>query len=82
MHEKEVRIIYFEGDPIVHDRGVYRYSLDPHAVFDQVMIDPRISYKDFTTLKASIVETTGFKEKRIKRSLLYRPPGDFMIEIP
>lgn len=81
-HEKEVRITYFEGDQIVHGDGVYKYPLDPLAVFDQVMIDPRLSYKEFQSFKDEIVARTGIDEARIKRSLLYKPPDGFIVEIP
>ena len=46
-HEDEVRLIYFEGKNMRYYKGVYEYELDPHAVFDQFMIDPRMSYKGF-----------------------------------
>lgn len=81
-HENEVRLIYFEGDQIEHSNGVYKYDLDPHAVFDQVMIDPRMAYEDYAKFKDEITEKTGFAPEKIKRSLLYKPPEDFVIEIP
>ena len=81
-HEDEVRLIYFEGDQTVHENGVYKYPLDPHVVFDQVMIDPRMSYKKYVSFKKEIIEKTGFDEARIKRSLLYKPPAGFMVVIP
>lgn len=81
-HEDEVRLIYFEGQNSKHDGGVYRYELNPHAVFDQFMIDPRMSYKDFCTFRNEIVARTGIDEARIKRSLLYKPPEGFIVEIP
>lgn len=81
-HEREVRIIFFEGDKVVHKDGVYKYPLNPHAVFDQIMIDPRMSYLKYKTFKEEISQKTGFKEERIKRSLIYKPPEGFTIEIP
>lgn len=81
-HEKEVRLVYFESGSTVHKNGVYKYPLDPHQVFDQVMIDPRMTYKDYRSFKDEIVAKTGFDEKRIKRSLLYKPPDDFIVMIP
>lgn len=81
-HEDEVRLIYFDGQNSKHDGGVYKYELNPHAVFDQFMIDPRMSYKDFCTFKDEIVARTGIDEARIKRSLLYKPPEGFVVEIP
>jgi hypothetical protein len=81
-HEDEVRIIYFEGRQIQYENGVYKYPLDPHAVFDQIMIDPRMSYDDYIKFKDEIIQKTGFDETRINRSLLYKPPEGFTIEIP
>lgn len=81
-HEDEVRLIYFEGQNSKHDGGVYKYELNPHAVFDQFMIDPRMSYKDFCTFRNEIVARTGIDKARIKRSLLYKPPEGFTVEIP
>lgn len=81
-HEREVRIIYFEGSDIKHPNGVYKYDLDPKAVFDQIMIDPRISYDQYKICRDEIVERTGFDKSLIKRSLIYKPPDGFEIEIP
>ncbi|WP_298936870.1 DUF2971 domain-containing protein [uncultured Ruegeria sp.] len=81
-HEKEVRIIFFEGGQTVHENGVYKYPLDPHAVFDQVMLDPRMSTEEYARFKEDIVKKTGFDKTRIKRSLIYKPPEGFVIEIP
>jgi hypothetical protein len=41
-----------------------------------------MSHRDFKSFKDEIVEKTGFKEERIKRSLLYKPPEGFTINIP
>lgn len=81
-HEKEIRLVYIESGKLVHDEAVYKYSLDPYAVFDQIMIDPRISMEEYASFKNDILEITNFKETQIKRSLLYSPPENFIIEIP
>lgn len=81
-HEAEVRLIYLEGQNKKHDGGVYKYALDPHATFDQFMIDPRMSYQKFCTFKDEIVARTNIHESSIKRSLLYKPPEGFVVEIP
>lgn len=81
-HEDEVRLIYFDGQNSKHDGGVYKYELNPHTVLDQFMIDPRMSYRDFCAFKDEIVARTGIDEARIKRSLLYKPPEGFVVEIP
>ncbi|MCW2305097.1 hypothetical protein M2324_003513 [Rhodovulum sulfidophilum] len=46
------------------------------------MIDPRMSYKKFSKFKDEIVARTSIDEARIKRSLLYKPPEGFVVEIP
>ena len=81
-HEKEVRLIYIKDDKIEHKKGVYRYSLDPHDVFDQVLIDPRMSDEDYCQLKREIVSRVKFDEEKIRHSALYRPPKNFIINIP
>lgn len=75
-HENEVRLLYFERENNSRN-DLYKYSFDPHEVIDQVMIDPRVDYKTFLAMKASIKNKTGFKGK-ILRSLLYAPPKDMI----
>jgi DUF2971 family protein len=80
-HEREVRLMYLEKDTNVsHANGLYRYPIDPHAVIDQVMIDPRLSKLDAKALKKEIESKTGFQGE-IKRSLLYAPPNGFVVKI-
>lgn len=81
-HEKEVRLIYFETQPVVHKNGVYRYPLDPISVFNQVMIDPRLSVEGYKALKREIIDRTGMEKGNIKRSLLYKPPEGFVVSLP
>lgn len=80
-HENEVRIIYFERDHRKHTNGVYSYELQPSNVIDQVMVDGRVSYEDFAPFKEEVVKLTGLPDKQIKRSLLYRKPDGFQVEI-
>jgi len=81
-HEAEVRLIFFEAQRKKHDGGVYKYALDPHAAFDQFMIDPRMCYKKFRKFKDEIVARTNIDQTRIKRSLLYKPPEGFVVDVP
>ncbi|WP_020590589.1 DUF2971 domain-containing protein [Kiloniella laminariae] len=81
-HENEVRLIFIDADGVANKEGVYKYPFNPFSVFDQLVIDPRMSYKRYTNLKKEIIEKTGFDATRIKRSLLYKPPDDFVIKIP
>jgi hypothetical protein len=81
-HENEVRLIYFEPGKVRHNDGVYKYKLNPLAVFDQAMIDGRVSYPDFVPFKKEVIRRSGLPGDRVKRSLLYTPPKDFFVEIP
>lgn len=81
-HESEVRLIYFEPSQAKHHGGVYKYNLDPLALIDQAMVDGRVSYETYIPFKEEIKERTGLKDHQVKRSLLYRPPKGFVVEIP
>ena len=81
-HEREVRLIFFEPRCVQHARGVYKYKIDPHTVFDQAMIDGRVSKKAYPKVKRRILERTGFPSEQIKRSMLYDAPQGFVVHIP
>lgn len=81
-HENEVRLIYFERSNTKHPKGVFKHALDPRSVIDQVMVDGRVPYKEFLPFKEEVMKLTGFPEKMVKRSLLYRPPKGFVVELP
>ena len=70
-HEREVRLIYLDTNESSEKRSIFTYDIAPHELFDQVMIDPRISYKEFQEFKNSVVERTGLPGKKVLRSLLY-----------
>ena len=80
-HENEVRLIYFERSDNKHPKGVFKYALEPRKVIDQVMVDGRVSYNDFLPLKKKIMKLTGFSDQQVRRSLLYRPPDNFVVEL-
>ena len=71
-HEKEVRLLYFDGTDHYDGQSV-PYDVNPHLLIDQIMIDPRMSFEDFKNLKLKIRRTTRYQGK-IRRSLLYTPP--------
>ena len=81
-HENEVRLIYFERRNTAHPNGVFKYALDPRSVIDQVMVDGRVPYNEFLPFKEEVIKLTGFPEKMVRRSLLYRPPKGFLVELP
>jgi hypothetical protein len=81
-HEREVRLIYIECKQEKHDSGIYKYQIDPRAVFDQAMVDGRVAYEKYKPFKKQITERTGFSEGQVLRSLLYSQPEGFVVEIP
>jgi hypothetical protein len=79
VHEREVRLLYLEKD----DSGtsdLFPYSVDPHALIEQVMIDPRLRRDKVAELKREIKKRTGFAGP-IERSLLYAPPEGMVFPI-
>lgn len=79
-HEKEVRLIHLDWGYELPKDDIYSYEIDPHDLISQVMIDPRISYNEFKTIKRDIKQRTGYKGK-IKRSLLYRLPETVTLDV-
>jgi hypothetical protein len=80
-HENEVRIVYFERKQVKHANGVYSYGVQPSSIIDQVMVDGRVSYDEFLLFKDEVINLTGLAEKQVKRSLLYRKPEGFVVEV-
>jgi hypothetical protein len=78
-HEKEVRLLYFRKEE-ESSSDLFPYPVDPHALIDQIMIDPRMDKGKVEDLKAQIRQQTGFQGS-IKRSLLYAPPDGFIFPI-
>lgn len=73
-HESEVRLLYFGNASDCDDKGLYRYSVDPHAMITQIMGDPNRDPAKWMTDKAEIKSATSFKGV-IKRSKAYDPPS-------
>ena len=80
--ENEVRLIYFDHAYHESIREVYRYSFDPLFVIDQVMVDGRMSNEQSLALRQEIFERTGLSKRRIRHSLLYSEPKDFIVYVP
>jgi len=72
-HESEVRFLY-RGN--ITDE-LFKYPIDPHALIDQLMIDPRMSPAEYEATKAEIRRRAGYAGF-IKRSLLYAPPPSLL----
>jgi hypothetical protein len=78
-HERELRLLYSDNDNAPAN-NLFRYAIDPHALVDQIMIDPRLPSATVDVLKKQIRDTTGFKGS-IKRSLLYALPKNMIFPI-
>jgi hypothetical protein len=79
-HEREVRLLFFAnpGDPI--SNGMFRYHVDPSVLTEQLMVDPRLSYRAAQTFQKKIQRLTGFQGP-VLRSALYAPPKGFVTRI-
>ena len=58
----------------------YSYGVDPHAMINQIMLDPRLPLDAVKLKKEEIRSATGFKGP-IKRSLLYAPPRERTLDV-
>ncbi len=67
-NEKEVRIIY-RSDV---ERDIQRFSVEPDALIDKVIFDPRMS-DNLCKLYHGLIQSLGFKGQ-IRQSTLYTPP--------
>lgn len=82
IHEQEVRLIYVSSESTRPEDKFFSYPINPDKLIDQVMVDPRVDYNEYLKIKRGIIRRTGISEGKIKRSLLYAPPKDFIVEIP
>lgn len=71
-HEKEIRLVYFANERNRTGSDVYRYKIDPFALFDEVAFDPRWEPAQFHAAKIE-AEKAGFKN--VVQSELYRLPN-------
>lgn len=74
-HEKEVRLLFQDVEvpgPKRGAGGVFQYALDPHAIFDEVVLDPRLMEPAALALKQKL-QTAGCR-LRIEHSTLYQTP--------
>lgn len=75
-YEGEVRLIYV-GPPSSANR-LYRYSVKPFKLIEQIMIDPRVCKQCANNLKNWLLKHTGLSEEKIKHSRIYDPPAGMM----
>ena len=82
-HEREVRLLFFADRAQASDLGMVRYVVDPHAMVDQMMTDPRLTRRDAAEFVSTIRQKNGIQRansalvalRRTGRSKLSRQPG-------
>jgi hypothetical protein len=72
-HESEIRLIYFGDSKKYDQKGLYYYSVDPHAMITQIMADPNRDRYNWRKDKKRLQDATGY-DGEIKRSKIYDPP--------
>lgn len=77
-HENEVRLLFQDmalpdpPRPRLGSAGVFKYPLDAHYVFEDVVLDPRLEDTDFLAMKSEL-EAAGCRLP-ISKSSLYEVP--------
>lgn len=71
-HEAEVRILFNDTEKKNGATGIFTYPLNANDIFDEVVLDPRLSQVDFLTLQQAIVRA-GCKLP-VTQSDLYHTP--------
>lgn len=79
-HENEIRLLFCDWSLSAGTNDLYKYKIEPHKLISQIMIDPRIQWKEFKNIEKNIREKTSY-EGDIKRSLLYRLPEKITINV-
>jgi hypothetical protein len=71
-HEREVRIVTraLWAEP---DNGFLNYSIDPHALIESIVVDPRVDVKRQSLLKSEIRERTRYEGELLWSTLYHRP---------
>lgn len=75
-HEAEVRLLYqFNQDGCADQRPetIWQFPIDPNALFDDLLFDPRMDDADFRA-ESQRLQSLGFA-KLVKQSTLYKLPN-------
>lgn len=70
-HEKELRLIYSTDN---HMNPLYKYTVDPNSLIEEVLFDPRMGYAYFKLIESALKTKYGFNGV-IKKSRLYQVPN-------
>ena len=72
-HEEEVRLLYFPKQ-YSPDSKIFRYTVKPRSLFDEIQFDPRISNELFKVYRHYLKRVIGFR-KPVTKSKLYQVPN-------
>jgi hypothetical protein len=78
-HEQEIRILYFDSRAEGR-RNLFSYYVDPHAFIEEIVVDPRLSTDQATSLMDEIRAKTGFRGP-MSHSNLYAPPEEMTLRL-
>lgn len=73
-HEQEVRLLLFPNSPSVGDVTLRAYDIDPHSLFDQIMLDLDSQSQTPKRFVAGFRRRPHFRGD-IKQSMLHAPPS-------
>ena len=71
-HEREVRMLYCDGDQKRGNKGAFLYPLDPNTVFELLEVDPRLTVHGANVIIEGL-KTLGLSIP-MTRSTLYDTP--------
>lgn len=71
-HEAEIRLLYLSYSPPTDN--LFRYSIKPRELFDEIQFDPRLSGEVYQAYKYYLEEKVGFHNP-ISQSELYKVPN-------
>lgn len=77
-HEKEIRLIYWADDPEAAPE-LFRYTIDPNLLIDQIVFDPRLDQRLYAVFKEYFLSLNF--NGRIIQSGLYRAPANTFIRL-
>jgi hypothetical protein len=79
-HENEIRLMFCDWAKGAGENNLFKYTIEPHDLITQLMIDPRVHKEQFECIECSIRKQTEYKGE-IKLSQLYRLPENVTFDV-
>jgi hypothetical protein len=77
--EREVRLIYVEHRPAGATKGIFSIPIEPNDLFDEIVLDPRLSYADVSARKREL-RNLGFVGSVAKSQLYQKALFEIIVE--